>query len=185
MLFVWDLNEYDKKYHIIYPFQLLNLITVHSFEVLSPVVRQICPEIFFSLGARRGGSGLQNALHGPLPSGSTGNGRARGFAQQMERCTSQFESSRPHWFGFKGDLTGKPVAWVLLRYFLGGKNSQQKEEVLEHLANDLDISDYLDDVAFDRDLQHITSHDSLLDELRSWHSHSRTLKRGAMANWTQ
>lgn len=87
-------------------------------------------------------------------------------------------------------LTGSVLKGTLLAnlshgYFLGGKNSQQKEEVLEHLANDLDISDYLDDVAFDRDLQHITSHDSLLDELRSWHSHSRTLKRGAMANWTQ
>ena len=82
-------------------------------------------------------------------------------------------------------LKGTLMANLAHGYFLGGKNTQQKEEVLEHLASDLDVEQYLDDIAYDRDLSAIDSRENILDEIRNWHSHARTLKRGAQVNQPQ
>ena len=54
-------------------------------------------------------------------------------------------------------LTGASLKGTLMSnlnhgYFLGGKNHQQKQEVLETLARKLDIGDYIDEIAFDRNL---------------------------------
>ena len=85
--------------------------------------------------------------------------------------------------GFKGSvLKGTLLTNLAHGYFLGGKNSQQKEEVLQHLADSLSLDEIAEEIAFDRDLQgHDLRYDGLLQEIRDWHNHSRTVKRGAMA----
>ena len=68
-------------------------------------------------------------------------------------------------------------------FFLGGRNQQQKEEVLEHLSAHIDIGEYLDQLAYDRDLDTtagFASMDHILAEIKDWHSHRKTVNRGAM-----
>ena len=81
-------------------------------------------------------------------------------------------------------LKGTVMSNLSHGFFLGGKNHQQKEEVLEHLARDLNIEDYMVEIGFDRDVwDGALSAEQLLEDIKDWHSHCRTVKRGAMAFW--
>ena len=81
-------------------------------------------------------------------------------------------------------LKGTVMSNLSHGFFLGGKNHQQKEEVLEHLARDLNIEDYMVEIGFDRDVRDgALSAEQLLEDIKDWHSHCRTVKRGAMAFW--
>ena len=81
-------------------------------------------------------------------------------------------------------LKGTLMANLSHGFFLGGKNHQQKEEILEHLSTSLDIETYMDEIGFDRDLnmEGLSGHE-ILNEIKDWHCHCRTVKRGSMVTW--
>ena len=84
-------------------------------------------------------------------------------------------------------LTGSVLKGTLMSnlshgFFLGGRNQQQKEEVLDHLSSNIDIGEYLDLLAFDRGIDTLESFsfDDILAEIKDWHSNRKTFNRGAM-----
>ena len=80
-------------------------------------------------------------------------------------------------------LKGTLMANINHGYFLGGKNHQTKEEILQTLASKLDIADILDDVVFDRclDASEQWDEETLLQEIQNWDTHRRSLNRGGLA----
>ena len=69
-------------------------------------------------------------------------------------------------------------------YFLGGKNHQQKQEVLESLANKVNIGDYLDEIAYDRNLligDSMITVEGLRRDIADWNTARETLDRGGLA----
>eukprot|EP00435_Cladocopium_sp_Y103_P032780 s324_g8.t1 len=72
-------------------------------------------------------------------------------------------------------------------YFLGGKNHQRKQEVLESLAHRLPIEDFIDEIAFDRSLlvdSVMISDESLMRDIADWNTARETLDRGSLATKT-
>lgn len=69
-------------------------------------------------------------------------------------------------------------------YFLGGKNHLQKQEVLESLASKVNISDYLDEIAFDRNVligEPMITEEDLRRDIADWNTARETLDRGSLA----
>ena len=69
-------------------------------------------------------------------------------------------------------------------YFLGGKNHLQKQEVLESLARKVNIADYLDEIAYDRNILIGTSmitDESLRRDIADWNTSREALDRGSLA----
>ncbi|CAE7437373.1 unnamed protein product [Symbiodinium sp. CCMP2592] len=66
-------------------------------------------------------------------------------------------------------------------YYLGGKHQVQKEEVLDHLANSVELDSILDGIAFDRGLQQEAwDEEEIRNEISDWATSRTTLNRGAL-----
>ena len=78
-------------------------------------------------------------------------------------------------------LKGTLLANVMHGYYLGGKHQVQKEEVLDNLANIVDLDSILDGIIFDRGLeQGAWSEEEIRNEISDWATSRTTLNRGAL-----